>query len=104
MKLARASFLLVLAASFPAACAATSHRAVAPGEEHAYKSVRLYVDGMTCPTRCPREVRDMLGVVEGFVSATVDVPSQTVVCEVASDTDPEALVRAIRTPYRAKLL
>lgn len=74
------------------------------GVERQILTYRLHVDGMTCPVRCPREIKEMLSGVPGIVNVAVDVPTQTVMRNVERTTDPQALVDAIKSPYRARLL
>src|SRR2546430_2330216 len=52
------------------------------GAERDIVTVRMHVDGMTCPIVCVREVKAMLARVPGIVSVVVDTPTQTVQCEV----------------------
>jgi copper chaperone CopZ len=66
-------------------------------------TVRMHVDGMSCPIVCAREVKAMLAPVKGIVSIAVDTPTQTVQCEVLKGTDPQTLVAAIKSPYRARI-
>jgi copper chaperone CopZ len=66
--------------------------------------LKLHVDGMACPVRCAREVREMLSSVRGLARVAIDVPTQMVVVDVPADVDPQTVVDAVRAPYRATLL
>jgi copper chaperone CopZ len=81
-----------------------SAAATAQLPERDVETLRLFVDGMTCPVRCAREVRNMLTRVPGVLNVAVDVPSRSVLANVERGTDPQTLVDAIRAPYRARLL
>ena len=72
--------------------------------ERRFTTVRLQVDGIRCPIRCAREVKEMLKPVEGVVDVIVDYPTRTVHCTVKTGTDPDTLLRAVHNPYRARLL
>jgi copper chaperone CopZ len=73
--------------------------------ERTVDTIRLHVDGMTCPVRCPREIKEMLSKVPGIIGdPAVDVPSQTVLVNVPHGMNPQPIVDAITSPYRARLL
>jgi copper chaperone CopZ len=72
------------------------------GSDHDLETVTLHVDGLTCPLKCPREIRAMLADVPGVVNVNVDVPSRSVTVDVLRGTDPETIVDAIKAPYRAR--
>src|SRR5438876_228199 len=79
--------------------AGTAQEAPAPAApQRDVETLRLHVDGMTCPVRCPREIKEMLSKVPGIVNVAVDVPSQTVIANVMRGTNPQTLVDAIKSP------
>jgi copper chaperone CopZ len=96
---------LILVLCCAAGCA--SGQAAAGAADTANRPVvtyRLRVEGMTCPSKCVREVKDMLATVPGIVNVAVDPPTQTAVVDVVEGTSPQALIDAIHLPYRASLM
>jgi copper chaperone CopZ len=65
--------------------------------------VTMHVAGLTCPIVCAREVKAMLEKVPGVLHTYVAVSDQLVMCDVTKGTDPQTLVAAIKSPYRATL-
>lgn len=67
------------------------------------ETVVLRVTGMTCPVKCPREVRDLLLAVPGVENVIIDYDRREAICHVRPGTDPQALIEALVPPYAAKL-
>ena len=102
--------LLAACASRPRRGDTFSYRASDPAARAAdvtagdVSTVRMHFDGPACPIKCPGQIREMLSVVDGVRDVVVDVPSRTIVVEVDRGTDPQAVVDAIKEPFRATLL
>jgi len=63
--------------------------------------VVLEVRGMTCPIKCVRQIKAMLGAAPGVKSVRVDFDAKAAIVSVEPGTDPESLTRYVRPPYSA---
>ena len=63
--------------------------------------VVLEVRGMTCPVKCVRQVKEMLGAAPGVKSVRVDFDAKAAIVSVEPGTDPQTLTRYVRPPYSA---
>ena len=92
------------ALSPPAELAVHSERPSPAPEPESPQSVRqLVTSGLTCPIRCPREIRQMLETVPGVRGVQVDYDRKVVSVSVEAGTGPEELVAAVKPPYAAEL-
>jgi len=66
--------------------------------------VKVAVYGMSCPIRCPEEVKDQLRAVPGVRSVTVDFEDKSATCRVVPGTETAAVVAGLHDPYSGALL
>jgi len=101
----RAAAVLALAVALaPAACASPATEPASPVIDAEGAEVhRLRIFGMTCPVRCPLEVRDQLRAAPGVLGVSVDYDEREATVRVAPGTDMAEVVGALRPPYSAHL-
>jgi len=66
--------------------------------------VAIAIRGMTCPIRCPQEVRAQLLAAPGVLSVIVDPADQSAFCVAVAGTDPTEVVAHLRPPYSGEVL
>lgn len=69
-----------------------------------YETVRLKVTGMTCPIRCPREVKEQLLAVPGVLHVVIDTDDRAAIVDVVPGTNPELVLGGLKAPYAGRLM
>ena len=69
-----------------------------------YETIHIKVTGMTCPIRCPREVRDQLMAVPGVLFVTVDTDDREAIVDIVPGTNPELVLGGLHKPYAGRLM
>ena len=87
-------------ALLPLAACASGSSGTAPSDG----TVMLKVSGMSCPIRCPREVKEQLEAVPGVREARIDYPAKQAACDVEPGTAPADVAAGLKTPYSGQPL
>lgn len=89
----------------PAASAAVEADVpAAPADPRNYLTYTIKVNGMTCPIRCVREVRDFLKAVPGVLHVEIDYDSRTAIVDVTPGTAPETVIAGLKGNYTGRLV
>ncbi len=74
------------------------------GQELPMWSVMLELRGMTCPVKCVRQIREMLGGAPGVQSVAVNYDLKTALCRFTKGTKIDGLPAYVRPPYSAHVV